>query len=165
MEEQWFCLWVGQSCKICWSSRNKQAGACALPLLYLLTVKKPLWIFCLSSCFACRTNIHLFHPGCLQAPVRVQAWILRQWWDWRLHRHLWRTLPEWGKPVCFVVFGCLLCFLLCLFVRFIYQEIQFYSLTGSLREGQVWSCLLSVCGEFHRRGLWIKVRVCLHCWR
>ena len=34
-----------------------------------------------------------------------------------------------------------------------------------MREGQVRSRLLPMCWKFHRRGLWIKVRVCLHCWR
>ena len=40
-----------------------------------------------------------------------------------------------------------------------------YTFTGILREGQVRSRLLPMCWKFHRRGLWIKVRVCLHCWR
>ena len=81
------------------------------------------------------------------------------------------TAPTPVRDVARMRWTCLFCCICCVFlpkywrVWSLHQEIQSYTFIGSLREGQVWSRLLPVCWKFHRRGLWIKVRVCLHCWR
>ena len=157
MKGQWVCLWVGQSCKICKSSTNKQAaGAYALLLLYLQTVNKPLWIFCLTSCWNfASVSPWLFAATSASASLATSAAV-------RLE-----TAPTPVRDVARMRWACLfhcVC-LFFVFAWFIHQEIQCYTFIGSLREGQVWSGLLPVCWKFHRRGLWIKVWVCLHCWR
>ena len=51
--------------------------------------------------------------------------------------------------------------------RTIFRLLFFFTFpsSGRLREGQIWSRLLPMCWKFHGRGLRIKIRVCLHCWR